>query len=77
MCKNTSLCQSLDSVAVQLDTVRVLEDVPGNQSVSRSFSTEEIRMAPGSISDPMRALDLSAEVVSSFGPAGCPDNRRR
>lgn len=65
MCKNTSLCQSLDSVAVQLDTVRVLKEVPGNQSVSRSFSTEEIRMAPGSIGDPMRALDLSAEVVSS------------
>jgi hypothetical protein len=54
-----------DTVSVQLDTVEVSGQMSEKQVSSRTFSSEEIRTTPGSIGDPMRTLDLSAEVVSN------------
>ena len=54
-----------DSVGVQFDTVEVSGQMPDKQAASRTFSSEDIRTTPGSVGDPMRTLDLSAEVVSN------------
>jgi len=54
-----------DSVTVQFDTVEISGEVPDKPASNRSFSSENIRSTPGSVSDPMRTLDMSAEVVSN------------
>jgi len=66
-CTKAALGQSTgkDTVSVQLDTVEVSGQMPDKQAASRTFSSEDIRTTPGSIGDPMRTLDLSAEVVSN------------
>ena len=66
-CTKAALCQSMgkDTVGVQFDTVEVSGQMPDKQAASRTFSSEDIRTTPGSVGDPMRTLDLSAEVVSN------------
>ncbi len=54
-----------DSVAMRLDTVEVSGEFPVSRMTARTFSSREISAAPGSLNDPMRAMDLSAEVVSN------------
>ncbi len=54
-----------DSVAVQLDTVEVAGERAAGPAVSRTLSSREVSMTPGSLNDPMRAMDPSAEVVSN------------
>ncbi len=60
-------CQSgeKDSICVQVDTVKVFGTASARQSVERTFTAGEIRSMPGNLGDPVRALDLSAEVVSN------------
>ena len=50
---------------MQLDTVEVSGQMPDRQASSRTFSSEDIRTAAGLLGDPMRIIDLSAEVVST------------
>ena len=63
----TSLCQDAgkDTVTVQLDTVEVSGQRLDKQVSVRTFTSDDIRTTPGSIGDPMRTLDISAEVVSN------------
>ena len=66
-CTKPGLCQNAekDSVAVQFDTVEVSGQMTDKPVSSRTFSSEDIKTTPGSIGDPMRTLDVSAEVVSN------------
>ena len=63
--KPGSLPERGDSVAVQFDTVEVSGQMTDKPVSSRTFSSEDIKTTPGSIGDPMRTLDVSAEVVSN------------
>ncbi|OGU31776.1 MAG: hypothetical protein A2X67_05800 [Ignavibacteria bacterium GWA2_55_11] len=63
----TARCQNAarDSVRSHVDTVEVLSVQPGIQPAGRTFTSEDIRATPGSLGDPMRTLDISAETVTN------------
>jgi len=62
-----SLCQNAqkDTINARMDTVEVVHELAGKQMTGRTFRSSDIRTIPGSMDDPVRILDLSAEVVSN------------